>query len=61
MMYKPEVEKHIIPENSLLRNVVFDEEFEGEHLVTEGGRCDLKEKCNTRFVCKNMRLGLNPS
>ncbi|KFO83616.1 Centrosomal protein of 192 kDa, partial [Buceros rhinoceros silvestris] len=35
MMYKPEVEKHIIPENSLLRNVVFDEEFQGEHLVTE--------------------------
>lgn len=36
MMYKPEVEKHIIPENSLLRNIVFDEEFQGEQLVTEG-------------------------
>uniref|UniRef100_A0A663F0R7 Centrosomal protein 192 n=1 Tax=Aquila chrysaetos chrysaetos TaxID=223781 RepID=A0A663F0R7_AQUCH len=36
MIYKPEVEKHIIPENSLLRNIVFDEEFQGEQLVTEG-------------------------
>jgi len=35
-MYKLEVEKHIIPENSLLRNIVFDEEFQGEQLVTEG-------------------------
>lgn len=36
MIYKPEVEKNIIPENSLLRNIVFDEEFQGEQLVTEG-------------------------
>lgn len=35
-MYKPEVEKHIIPENSLLRNIAFDGEFQGEELVTEG-------------------------
>lgn len=35
-MYKPEVEKHIIPENSLLKDIVFDEEFQGEQLVTEG-------------------------
>lgn len=35
-MYKPEVEKRIIPENNLVRNTVFDEEFQGEQLVTEG-------------------------
>ncbi|XP_010080899.1 PREDICTED: centrosomal protein of 192 kDa, partial [Pterocles gutturalis] len=39
MICKPEVEKHIIPENSLLRNIVFDEEFEGEQFVTEV--CDI--------------------
>ncbi|KGL82099.1 Centrosomal protein of 192 kDa, partial [Tinamus guttatus] len=35
MMYNPQVEKHIVPENSLVRNVIFDEEFQGEQLVTE--------------------------
>ncbi|XP_068788214.1 centrosomal protein of 192 kDa isoform X2 [Struthio camelus] len=35
MMYNPQVAKHILPENSLLRNIVFDEEFQGEQLVTE--------------------------
>ncbi|NXB38237.1 CE192 protein, partial [Eulacestoma nigropectus] len=35
VMYKPEVEKRIIPEDNLLRNAVFDEEFQGEQLVTE--------------------------
>ncbi|XP_009865877.1 PREDICTED: centrosomal protein of 192 kDa-like, partial [Apaloderma vittatum] len=35
----PEVEKHIIPENSFLRNIVFHEEFRGEELVTEV--CDI--------------------
>ncbi|KFP80195.1 Centrosomal protein of 192 kDa, partial [Acanthisitta chloris] len=35
VMLQPEVEKHIIPENSLLKNVVFDEEFQGEQHVTE--------------------------
>ncbi|KFV54164.1 Centrosomal protein of 192 kDa, partial [Gavia stellata] len=44
MMYKPEVEKHIIPENSLLRNIVFDEEFQGEQLVTEV--CDIPRGTN---------------
>lgn len=36
MVHKPEVEKRIVPENNLLRNAVFDEEFPGEQLVTEG-------------------------
>ncbi|XP_069709348.1 centrosomal protein of 192 kDa [Phaenicophaeus curvirostris] len=44
MMHKPEVEKHIIPEDSLLRNVVFDEEFRGEQLVTEV--CDIPRGTN---------------
>ncbi|XP_062424097.1 centrosomal protein of 192 kDa [Rhea pennata] len=35
MMYNPQVAKYIVPENSLLRNVVFDEEFQGEQLVME--------------------------
>ncbi|XP_051628521.1 centrosomal protein of 192 kDa [Manacus candei] len=42
--YKPEIEKHIIPENSLLRNIVFDEEFKGEQLVTEV--CDIPRETN---------------
>lgn len=36
MMCELEVVKPIVPENSLLRNIVFDEEFQGEQLVTEG-------------------------
>ncbi|XP_064006338.1 centrosomal protein of 192 kDa isoform X2 [Pogoniulus pusillus] len=39
-----EVEKHIIAEQSLLRDVVFDEEFQGEQLVTEV--CDIPRKTN---------------
>ncbi|XP_064363242.1 centrosomal protein of 192 kDa isoform X2 [Dromaius novaehollandiae] len=35
MMYNPQVAKYILPENSSLRNIVFDEEFQGEQLVTE--------------------------
>lgn len=35
-MYKAEVEKRIIPENNVVRNAVFDEEFQGEQHVTEG-------------------------
>ncbi|KFZ62270.1 Centrosomal protein of 192 kDa, partial [Antrostomus carolinensis] len=54
MMYKPEVEKHIIPENSLLRNIVFDEEFQGEQLVTEV--CDIPRGTNDiHLFYTNMR------
>uniref|UniRef100_A0A8C4XM65 Centrosomal protein 192 n=1 Tax=Falco tinnunculus TaxID=100819 RepID=A0A8C4XM65_FALTI len=54
MMYKPEVEKHIIPENSLLRNIVFDEEFQGEQLVTEV--CDIPRGTNDiKLFYTNMR------
>ncbi|XP_050747670.1 centrosomal protein of 192 kDa isoform X2 [Gymnogyps californianus] len=54
MMYKPEVEKHIIPENSLLRNIVFDEEFQGEQLVTEV--CDIPRGTNDiHLFYANMR------
>ncbi|KAM4906267.1 centrosomal protein of 192 kDa [Sylvia borin] len=42
--YKPEVEKRVIPENNLLRNAVFDEEFPGEQLVTE--ICDVPRETN---------------
>uniref|UniRef100_A0A8C4YAB0 Centrosomal protein 192 n=1 Tax=Gopherus evgoodei TaxID=1825980 RepID=A0A8C4YAB0_9SAUR len=35
VLYKPEAAKHILPENSMLRNITFDEEFQGEQLVTE--------------------------
>nr|XP_013797922.1 PREDICTED: centrosomal protein of 192 kDa [Apteryx mantelli mantelli] len=35
MMCNPQVAKYIVPENSLLRNMIFDEEFQGEQLVTE--------------------------
>lgn len=55
-MYKPEVEKRIIPENNLLRNAVFDEEFQGEQLVTEGKTDFLKEKYNTYFHVANVLL-----
>ncbi|KAM6141630.1 centrosomal protein of 192 kDa [Phoenicopterus ruber ruber] len=54
MMYKPEVQKHIIPENSLLRNIVFDEEFQGEQLVTEV--CDIPRGTNDiHLFYANMR------
>ncbi|XP_009947338.1 PREDICTED: centrosomal protein of 192 kDa-like, partial [Leptosomus discolor] len=52
--YKPEVEKHIIPEHSLLRNMVFDEEFQGEQLVTEV--CDIpRGKNDIHLFYANMR------
>ncbi|CAM4508869.1 unnamed protein product [Caretta caretta] len=35
VLYKPEAAKQILPENSMLRNITFDEEFQGEQLVTE--------------------------
>ncbi|XP_039425496.1 centrosomal protein of 192 kDa [Corvus cornix cornix] len=44
VMYKPGVEKRIIPENNLLRHTVFDEEFQGEQLVTEV--CDVLRGTN---------------
>ncbi|KAM9024220.1 centrosomal protein of 192 kDa isoform 1-T2 [Ara ararauna] len=54
IMYKPEVEKHIIPEKSLLRNIVFDEEFKGEQLVTEV--CDIPRGTNDiHFFYANMQ------
>ncbi|XP_054046587.1 centrosomal protein of 192 kDa isoform X1 [Rissa tridactyla] len=54
MMYKPEVEKHIIPENSLLKNIVFDEEFQGEELATEV--CDIPRGTNgIHLFYANMR------
>lgn len=60
MMYKPQVEKHIIPENSLLKNVVFDEEFQGEQLVTEGKPTTCwKKNIILGFEWKNVVLGLN--
>ncbi|XP_014793902.1 PREDICTED: centrosomal protein of 192 kDa [Calidris pugnax] len=54
MMHKPEAEKHIIPEDRLLRNVVFDEEFQGEQLVTEV--CDIPRGTSSiRLFYANMR------
>uniref|UniRef100_A0A663LU68 Centrosomal protein 192 n=1 Tax=Athene cunicularia TaxID=194338 RepID=A0A663LU68_ATHCN len=54
MMYKPEVEKHIIPEDGLLRDIVFDEEFQGEQLVTEV--CDIPRGTNDiHLFYANMR------
>ncbi|KAM6409920.1 centrosomal protein of 192 kDa [Pluvialis apricaria] len=54
MVYKPEAEKHIIPENSLLKNIVFDEEFQGEQLVTEV--CDIPRGTNgIHLFYANMR------
>ncbi|XP_009100109.3 centrosomal protein of 192 kDa isoform X1 [Serinus canaria] len=44
VMYKAEVEKRIIPENNLVRNAVFDEEFQGEQFVTEV--CDVPRETN---------------
>ncbi|XP_036260379.1 centrosomal protein of 192 kDa [Molothrus ater] len=44
VMYKAEVEQRIIPENNLVRNAVFDEEFQGEQLVTEV--CDVPRETN---------------
>ncbi|XP_041333531.1 centrosomal protein of 192 kDa [Pyrgilauda ruficollis] len=44
VMYKPGVEKRIIPESSLVRNAVFDEAFQGEQLVTEV--CDVPRQTN---------------
>ncbi|XP_061851976.1 centrosomal protein of 192 kDa isoform X2 [Colius striatus] len=54
MMCKPEAEKKIIPKNSLLRNVAFDEEFQGEQLVTEV--CDIPRGKNDIYLFyANMR------
>lgn len=48
MMCELEVAKHIVPENSILRKIVFDEEFQGEQLVTEGKSMNFqKKKCNS--------------
>ncbi|XP_042654021.1 centrosomal protein of 192 kDa isoform X2 [Tyto alba] len=53
-MYKPEVEKRIIPEDSLLTNMIFDEEFQGEQLVTEV--CDIPRGTNDiHLFYANMR------
>lgn len=47
-MCELEVAKHIVPENSILRKIVFDEEFQGEQLVTEGKSMNFqKKKCNS--------------
>ncbi|XP_010186384.1 PREDICTED: centrosomal protein of 192 kDa-like, partial [Mesitornis unicolor] len=48
ILYNPEAEKHIISENSLLRNIVFDEEFQGEQLVTEV--CDIPRRTNHIYL-----------
>ncbi|XP_042725882.1 centrosomal protein of 192 kDa isoform X2 [Lagopus leucura] len=54
MMCELEVVKPIVPENSLLRNIVFDEEFQGEQLVTEV--CDIPRGTNDiRLFYANMR------
>ncbi|NXK53938.1 CE192 protein, partial [Chauna torquata] len=54
MVCKLEVAKRIVPENSLLRNIVFDEEFQGEQLVTEV--CDIPRGTNdVRLFYANMR------
>ncbi|KAM9387425.1 centrosomal protein of 192 kDa [Phaethornis superciliosus] len=42
MMCNPHIVKKIIPEDSCLRNTVFDEEFQGEQLVTEV--CDFERR-----------------
>ncbi|KFO97386.1 Centrosomal protein of 192 kDa, partial [Calypte anna] len=42
MMCNPQIVKQIIPEDSCLRNTVFDEEFQGEQLVTEV--CDFERR-----------------
>ncbi|NWH62393.1 CE192 protein, partial [Geococcyx californianus] len=53
MRCKPEVEKHIIPENCLVSSVIFDEEFQGEQLVTEV--CDIPRGTNDiRLFYANM-------
>uniref|UniRef100_A0A8D2P1X7 Centrosomal protein of 192 kDa n=1 Tax=Zosterops lateralis melanops TaxID=1220523 RepID=A0A8D2P1X7_ZOSLA len=53
VVHKPEVEKRIVPENNLLRNAVFDEEFPGEQLVTEV--CDVPQETNDiRLFYANM-------
>uniref|UniRef100_A0A8B9BTC9 Centrosomal protein 192 n=1 Tax=Anser brachyrhynchus TaxID=132585 RepID=A0A8B9BTC9_9AVES len=44
MMCELEVAKHIVPENSILRNIVFNEEFQGEQLVTEGKPMNFQKK-----------------
>uniref|UniRef100_A0A8C2T8Z7 Centrosomal protein 192 n=1 Tax=Coturnix japonica TaxID=93934 RepID=A0A8C2T8Z7_COTJA len=54
MMRDFEVAKPVVPENSLLRNIVFDEEFQGEKLVTEV--CDIPRGTNDiRLFYANMR------
>ncbi|OXB66757.1 hypothetical protein ASZ78_003002 [Callipepla squamata] len=54
IMCELEVAKPIVPENSLLRNIVFDEEFQGEQLVTEV--CDIPRGTNDiRLFYANMR------
>ncbi|XP_021243334.1 centrosomal protein of 192 kDa isoform X2 [Numida meleagris] len=54
MMCELEVAKPIVPENSLLRNIVFDEDFQGEQLVTEV--CDIPRGTNDiRLFYANMR------
>lgn len=51
MMCELEVAKHIVPENSILRKIVFDEEFQGEQLVTEGKSMNFQKK-NVILYCR---------
>ncbi|XP_043364079.1 centrosomal protein of 192 kDa isoform X9 [Dermochelys coriacea] len=54
VLYKPEAAKQILPENSMLRNITFDEEFLGEQLVTEV--YDLPQRTNDiQLFYGNMR------
>uniref|UniRef100_A0A8C8RAL7 Centrosomal protein 192 n=1 Tax=Pelusios castaneus TaxID=367368 RepID=A0A8C8RAL7_9SAUR len=54
VLYKPEAAKQILPENSMLRNIKFDEEFRGEQLVTEV--YDLPQRTNDiELFYRNMR------
>ncbi|NXI71427.1 CE192 protein, partial [Anseranas semipalmata] len=54
MMCKLEAAKQIVPENNLLRNILFDEEFQGEQLVTEV--CDIpRGKNDIRLFYANVR------
>uniref|UniRef100_K7F848 Centrosomal protein 192 n=1 Tax=Pelodiscus sinensis TaxID=13735 RepID=K7F848_PELSI len=54
MLYKPEAAKQMFPENSVLRNIKFDEEFQGEQLVTEA--YDLPQRTNdVELFYRNMR------
>uniref|UniRef100_A0A8C3IXX4 Centrosomal protein 192 n=1 Tax=Chrysemys picta bellii TaxID=8478 RepID=A0A8C3IXX4_CHRPI len=61
VLYKPEAAKQILPQNSILRNITFDEEFQGEQLVTEGKHVTSEKVPLQIFIPEMFVLDITPN